>query len=268
MKSIRLGLVLSGALAASACGGASEASHHETARSRSLDTAEAQADTGGRCDATQPGREVSSYDTSGDDRPDVRKVYRQAGVPPVLRLVLICRETDLNGDGTKDVVRFYSDEGRPVREEADRNFDGQMDEVTYFEQGHIARREVDTNGDARVDLKIFFEDGKPLRTERDMAGRSTASQWKPDRWEYFEDGRLVRVGMDVDGDGRVDRWDRDEEFHRAQQAREAAETASAAGNVADSGDTPGTDAQSGAAPTAAPPTTGSTTSSSGSGRGH
>ena len=169
-------------------------------------------DDRGRCETDGLDREVSEYDTSGDEIPDVRRVFRRAGDPPLVRLVLTCREADLNGDGTKDVVRYYNDEGRPLREEADRNFDGQIDTITYFQDGRIVRQEMDDNADGRVDMKVFFDDsGVALRSERDIAGRSTPTQWHPDRWEYFERGRMVRMGTDIDGDGRVDRWDRDHE---------------------------------------------------------
>jgi hypothetical protein len=169
-------------------------------------------DDRGRCETNGADREVSEYDTSGDEVPDVRRVFRRAGDPPLIRLVLTCREADLNGDGTKDVVRYYNDEGRPLREEADRNFDGQIDTITFFQDGRIVRQEIDGNADGRVDMKLFFDDdGQPLRSERDLAGRSTPTQWHPDRWEYFERGRMVRMGTDIDGDGRVDRWDRDHE---------------------------------------------------------
>ena len=164
----------------------------------------------GRGGATGPQYEVSEYDTSGDDIPDVRKVFLTVGSGRLARLVLVCREADLNGDGVKDVVRFYTDEGRPRSEESDRDFNGAMDQVTYFEHGRVARVEQDTNGDGRVDTKIFYEAGVPSRSERDLAGRSTAENWQPDRWEYYEDGRLVRMGTDIDGDGRVDVWDRDD----------------------------------------------------------
>lgn len=167
-------------------------------------------DDQGRCEANGDQYEVSEYDTSGDDYPDVRKVFLTVGTGRLARLVLVCREADLNGDGIKDVVRFYTDEGRPRTEESDRDFDGRMDQVTYFEHGRVARLEQDTNGDGRVDTKIFYEAGVPVRSERDLAGRSTADTWQPDRWEYFEDGRLIRMGTDLDGDGRVDVWDRDD----------------------------------------------------------
>jgi len=212
MKGWMIVAALSG-VAVVGCGAASEQTHRSTARrSRAIESsgdAAASAASSGRCDASAPNHEVSEYDTSGDDRPDVRKVFLQVGRAPLIRLVLICREADLNGDGTKDIVRYYNDEGRPLREEADRNFDGQMDETAFFDSGRVARSEADTNADGKVDTKIFYERGQPIRAERDMGGRSTPERWQPDRWEYFEEGRMVRMGTDMNGDGVVDRWDRD-----------------------------------------------------------
>lgn len=214
------------AVPVAACGGSEQTNRPTTARSRSVAGGGDQASNAnaqGRCDATAANREVSEYDTSGDEQPDVRKVFLQVGRAPLIRLVLICREADLNGDGTKDIVRYYNDEGRPLREEADRNFDGQMDEIAFFENGRVARSESDTNADGKVDTKTFYERGQPIRSERDMAARSTSDRWQPDRWEYFEEGRMVRMGSDVDGDGVVDRWDRDANSRpRLGSTREAA----------------------------------------------
>ncbi|MBK8169562.1 MAG: hypothetical protein IPK60_04370 [Sandaracinaceae bacterium] len=211
-----------------ACGGGSASERGgPSVQARGVTTDSNSATANNRCDATERGREVSEYDTSGDDHPDVRKVFQRMGTAPTVRLVLICREADLNGDGTKDVVRYYDDEGRPMREEADRDFDAAMDEISYYENGRIQRIETDTNHDGRVDLKVFYEAGQPLRTERDTAARSTADHWSPDRWEYFENGRMIRTGADVDGDGVVDRWDRDETLRRAAEQAEALEQAQA-----------------------------------------
>ena len=191
-------------------------------------------DDNGRCETEGRGLEISEYDTSGDEVPDVRRVFQRMGEPPQMRLVLVCREADLNADGTKDIVRFYNEEGRPLREEADRNFDGQVDTITFFQEGRIVRTELDSNADGRIDTKIYFDDrGNEERTERDLAGRSTATEWHPDRWEYFEDGRMVRMGSDIDGDGRVDRWDRDRD--RAPAPGQSTGT----GNAADASDTTG-----------------------------
>jgi hypothetical protein len=169
----------------------------------------------GRCLPDGPGYEVSEYDTSGDNTPDVRKLFRTMGQGTLARLVLVCREADLNGDRRKDIIRIYTDEGRPMREEADRDFDGRIDEVTHFTDGRIRLQELDTTGNGVIDTKIFYEAGQPERAERDMANRSTKDEWHPDRWEYYVDGRTVRIGTDIDGDGKVDRWDRDEERIRS-----------------------------------------------------
>lgn len=166
---------------------------------------------GGRCLPDGPGYELTEYDTSGDNTPDVRKLFKIMGEGTLSRLVLVCREADLNGDRRKDIVRRYTNEGRPLREEADRDFDGRIDEVTHFTDGRVSLQEIDTSGNGMIDTKIFYEAGQPVRAERDMANRSTIAEWRPDRWEYYEDGRTVRIGTDIDGDGKVDRWDRDEE---------------------------------------------------------
>ena len=204
------------------CGGSEQ--QRTDSRSRAMSGSEMPDDDQGRCDTDAPDREVSEYDTSGDDHPDVRRVFRRVGSPPLVRLILACREADLNGDGVKDVVRYYNEEGRPLREEADRNFDGTMDIITFFQDGRIVRQEQDSNADGRVDTKIFYERGRMVRTERDLAGRSTATHWQPDRWEYFEAGRMVRMGTDLDGDGNVDRWDRDHDWNERRRAEDNAAT--------------------------------------------
>ncbi len=185
-----------------------------SARSLGEGTAGGEVVDGGRCAVTADNQELTEYDTSGDERPDVRKLFARVGEGALARMVLICREADLNADGRKDVVRFYTEEGRPRLEEADRDFDGRMDEITHFTAGRITLQEMDTTGDGKVDTKVFYERGQPVRGERDIAGRSSGDTWQADRWEYYEDGRTVRIGTDVDGDGKVDRWDRDEERMR------------------------------------------------------
>ena len=73
-------------------------------RSKAMVGGHGDAEVAARCDSTKADREESAYDTSGDENPDVRKVYLQVGEGANMRLVLICRESDLNGDGVKDVV--------------------------------------------------------------------------------------------------------------------------------------------------------------------
>jgi len=227
-KVILLAGIILGLLAAG-CGGDSDASGRRRSRRghTSGSDSEATVADGGRCDTSGATTEVSEYDTSGDETPDVRRVFHRLGAGATSRLVLACREADLNGDGTKNVVRFYNDEGRPLREESDRDFDGSIDTITVFQNGRIVRTELDENGDGRVDAKIYYDDsGDAIRTERDTVGRSTETEWRPDRWEYFEDGRIVRMGTDIDGDGNVDRWDRDHERAPAPGGEAAAGSSS------------------------------------------
>lgn len=225
------------------------------------DDDEAQSTAGGEDEAEGPrtvqttlcppqgsGLDHSEFDTNGDDTADVVRVFRIVGEGSEQRRVLICREVDLNADGRHDVVRTYSDEGRPLREQSDRDFDGIADSWDYFEDARVVRVEEDTNHDGRVDSKTFYVNGRASRIERDTLNRSTPQEWRPNRWEYFEDGHLVRMGEDADGDGRVDHWDRDEiraEAERAEEARRAAEANDAAdgsseeGGDAAEGDEPG-----------------------------
>lgn len=211
------------------CNNGSSSSGRRSRRDRSGGgEAAAAVDDHGRCDSSGATTEVSEYDTSGDETPDVRRVFHRFGSGATSRLVLACREADLNGDGVKDVVRFYNDDGRPLREEADRDFDGTIDTITVFQSGRIVRTELDENADGRIDAKIYYDDtGTAVRTERDTMGRSTATEWHPDRWEYFEDGRVVRMGTDLDGDGNVDRWDRDHDRAPPPGDEGAAATAAA-----------------------------------------
>lgn len=179
-----------------------------------------------RCDASGENRVAGQYDTSGDQVPDVRKVYLRMGVYPDYRMILICREVDINQDGRKDIVRYYNDQGEPQREDVDRDLDGRMDELRLFQLGRTVQRQVDSDRDGRLDTKIFYRDGVVYRIERDTSGRSDSANWKPDRWEYVEAGQIRRIGVDVDGDGHVDLWERDEAVASADE--KAAEAASAA----------------------------------------
>jgi hypothetical protein len=187
---------------------------------------------GERCDASIKGRDFSEYDTSGDGEPDIRKVMLKIGEGVDARHVMICRETDVDADGRKDVIRYYDDDGRSLREEADRNFDGKMDLAVIFQNGKIVRKEVDEDNDGKIDTRIYYENSLPVRAERDLSGGGPETPWRTDRWEYYQEGHMVRMGTDLDGDTTVDRWDRDA-TRMAEQAEEPAVAEGADGAAAD-----------------------------------
>ena len=181
-----------------------------------------------RCDATQPGRNASEYDTNGDGVPDVRKVYQMMGEGAETRSVLVCREVDLNHDGTKDMFRFYNEEGRTLREEEDRDFDGRIDVISFFENGEVVRREMDTNGDGQVDMRVFYRDRQPYRAERET-NADHDPEFHPDYWEFYDShGHVLRMGWDYDHDGRADRWDRVDRLAPMRAASAATPAASGA----------------------------------------
>lgn len=172
-----------------------------------IDTAQSREDRS-RCDATRPGRTMSEYDTNSDGVPDVRKVYEMIGEGQEAHPTLICREVDLDHDGTKDMYRFYNSEGRTVREEEDRDFDGRIDVISYFDRGEVIRRELDTNRDGQVDMRIFYRDHRPYRAERELTSNNSPD-FRADYWEYYDNrGSVVRMGWDYNGDERADQWDR------------------------------------------------------------
>lgn len=161
-----------------------------------------------RCDANRPGRTQSEYDTNGDGVPDVRRVYQVTGEDREAHSTLICREVDLNHDGTKDMFRFYNEEGRTLREEEDRNFDGRIDVISYFDRGEVVRREQDTNADGQVDMRVFYRNRQPYRAERELNSDSQP-QFHADYWEYYDpQGHVTRIGWDYNHDERADQWDR------------------------------------------------------------
>lgn len=155
-----------------------------------------------RCE--DEGHRVEIADLNNDGVTDVRTVYAMVESHGVESEVMVCKETDLNFDGMKDIIRYFSDEGRPLRHEIDLDFDGHIDVIFYFEDGQIIRSEYDTNFDGKVDKWNYYQDGKLKSSEADRNGDQ-----EKDEWQHFdEDGNLLRIGYDTDGDHKVDHWER------------------------------------------------------------
>lgn len=193
------------------------------------DARESPADDDSRCEYKgRDDREVAESVGTGALQPSIRRVYRLVGQGSDRRRIIVCREVDTNLDGKKDVVRRYTDQGEPIEERADTNYDGALDRWVRFTRGKIAQIEIDRNRDDKPDETRYYQDGKLSRVRRD-----TNADGKPDIWEIYANGHLERMGVDVDFDGRVDRWNRDEVTLRAQRAAEEAEAAREAEAVQD-----------------------------------
>ena len=223
-KSARLGswglaMGALGLLVALGCGGSSANSPVAggNQRERLVEDDHSRCEYKGRLD-----REVVESVGTGAIHPTIRRVYRSTGEGQERRRILACREVDTNLDGVKDIYRYYDDKGEKVREEADADYDGNVDTWIRFSKGRVAQVEVDANSDGIMEEIRYYLRGKLSRVQRD-----TNADGRPDVWEIYASGHLDRIGQDFDFDGRVDRWNRDEVEQREQELKAAQEEAAA-----------------------------------------
>jgi len=172
-----------------------------------------------RCDFKgRTDRDVVETASPNSVRPNIRRVYGVIGQGEDARRILLCREVDTNLDGVKDVVRTYTDQGEPLHEMVDSDFDGKVDTWITFAGGRLAEVKIDRNRDGQPDEKRVYIAGKKVRAELDDNHTG-----KPNIREIYEDGHLQRRGVDLDGDGNIDRWDRDEVAARRADEKEREE---------------------------------------------
>ncbi len=213
-----------------ACGGAKPAVQSQPVQ----DPSNWPKNDGSLCDrfvhwSTNNALEVSETAGAGSIRPNIRRVYKQVGEHDDRHNVLLCREIDTNLDGIKDVVRTFNEKGEPLHEEADKNFDGKIDDWVNFAAGRIEEEDVDTTfSTGRPNVWKFYVDGQLSRIRQNRH----CTNGKPDTWEIYYNDRLERVGNDETCDGHVNRWDRDAQLMAAE---EAAQDKAAAGADAGAG---------------------------------
>lgn len=103
---------------------------------------------------------VREIDENGDGAPDQWIESIDASTTRVTK--------DRDFDGTVDYELQYDERGRKIVETLDFNFDGHMDDFSYFSRGVLVRRELDTDFDRAVDLWVFLSKGVYIaRVERD-----------------------------------------------------------------------------------------------------
>jgi hypothetical protein len=92
---------------------------------------------------------VATLDLNRDGQPDFAVFPEDGGT---------CRAGDLNFDGTYDIYRHRDAAGTLLREEADGDFDLQLDAVAvYSGAADPYREEFDTNWDGHVDLWVELQ---------------------------------------------------------------------------------------------------------------
>jgi hypothetical protein len=147
-------------------------------------------------------REVVETASPNSVRPNIRRVYGIVGQGDDARRVLLCRELDTNLDGIKDVVRTYDDNGEPLHELADTDYDGRIDTWITFAGGRISEVKISRSSYGRPDERRVYLAGRKVRAELD-----DNFDGKTEVVEIYDEGHLARRGVDLNGDGKIDRWE-------------------------------------------------------------
>jgi hypothetical protein len=153
------------------------------------------------CTGYGDGHEAEESSAPGAPGRSIRRVYAIVGSGQYIGRVLVCREVDTNYDGLKDLVRTYDRRGVRLTENADANYDGQLDTWTAYSSGRIGKASLDTDFDGKVDEVRYYREGRIVRIHRD-----TDRDGQEDTFEMYRDGKLERIGVDLDRSGHVDEW--------------------------------------------------------------
>jgi hypothetical protein len=140
-----------------------------------------------------PWSEIRSHekDENHDGKPDLFYTYRDGKIVKV--------EVDRNFDGKIDEWDFYDREGRPERIERDENYDGRPDLWYFYENGEVKRSEQDTDFNGQPDWFTTFEKGLSARSDC----RPNGSKIVVRRFIYVH-GILSEEWVDEDQDGKFD----------------------------------------------------------------
>ncbi len=110
---------------------------------------------------------------------------------------------DTNRDGKKDLFETNA-AGRLACRASDLDFDGMVDQTTFYDpSGVVRRREIDLDGNGVPNLVETYRDGK--LTLREIDGTSLG---KLDMWDSYEPstGERTRRERDTNGDGKIDQY--------------------------------------------------------------
>lgn len=141
------------------------------------------------------GFEVKTVDVNNDKRPDIRHMYEGNKER--------CVQYDMNYDGKIDVSRSFDKDGRsPLREEHDFDFDGKLDQITYYKNGQLVHKELDTNFDNTIDVWVWCS-GKAVT----KANRARHHYGRVDTWEFYQAGQLRGIAYDDNNDSRPEKWE-------------------------------------------------------------
>lgn len=130
----------------------------------------------------------AGFDTNRDGKPDLFEVNQGGRVT--------CRAVDLDFDGVIDQTTFFDASGVVRRRELDLNTNGVPDMVEHYKGGKIVLREIDGAAMGRFDTWDSF-DAAGVRTtrERDVNGDGRIDQY----WTFAGSRITVRFDRNEDG---------------------------------------------------------------------
>jgi hypothetical protein len=143
---------------------------------------------------TRPRRtetQTEAYDYNADGKPDHFYTYRQGAI--------IRGEADRNFDGKIDEWQTFDQAGRPAQVEEDDNFDGRPDFWYFYENGLLVRSEQDTDYDGKPDWFNVYKYGVLENSECRPNGAQIVQ-----RRLLYVNGALSEEWVDEDQDGRFD----------------------------------------------------------------
>jgi hypothetical protein len=208
-------LLLATAVALAACGG-KKGEKGKTAADEPGEGPHVVSRPMSHCEA-EKGQRVEETDLDDDGVVDVVSVFAGGQGGPMAEERLVCKETDLNFDGRRDLVQYIGEDGKPLRYEIDLDFDGKVDVFKYFAGGVQIRSEYDTNYDGKIDTWNTYDAGELVRSDRDRNGDGDV-----DESQYFDDDGLLQcLGYDTDGDNTLDHWERADTGENIENPSEA-----------------------------------------------
>ena len=130
-------------------------------------------------------------DYNNDGQFDERWLYKDNRIYRV--------EYDRNLDGKVDAVNYYNLKGLIYKSENDDNFDGTYETSYKYKRGNVYLHESDINQDGKSDLISNFENG--MLTEVEITGPEVNS---PRKKQIYEMNKLVSAEFDSNGDGEYE----------------------------------------------------------------
>lgn len=181
-----------------------------------------------RWDAEQPPQEPVQAAYESGNRAAALTLGLLAGILATYAFFRVPAETlgnDYNGDGLLDEKRIVATDGSLIRQTGDRNLDGNVDVVIYYDRRSVPEwAESDDDFDGVFESRMTYRLGNPHQTETDTDGdgyRDTRTNFMhgvvasveylfpdtglPEKVDYYKFGKRRSSEFDTDKDGTMDK---------------------------------------------------------------